>query len=58
LSEETPAPRRVETIGRPHAELEVVAATTSRRPRAPEVPVAEPEPVKWWLNSKPTAKRR
>jgi DNA repair exonuclease SbcCD ATPase subunit len=58
LSEETPAPRRVEVTRRPHTEPEVVAATTSRRPRAPEVAAAEPEPVKWWLNPKPAGKRR
>jgi DNA repair exonuclease SbcCD ATPase subunit len=58
LSEETAAPRRVETTRKPRAEPEVVAATTSRRPRAPEVPAVEPEPVKWWLNPKPAGKRR
>jgi hypothetical protein len=57
LSEETPVPRRMELTRRPHAEPEVVEAT-SRRPRAAEVPAAEPEPVKWWLNPKPAAKRR
>jgi hypothetical protein len=43
-------PRR----GRPVAEPEVAAAT--RRQRAAEEP--EPEPVKWWLNTKPGPKRR
>jgi len=57
LSEETPAPRQAESTRRPRAELEVVAATP-RRQRAPEVPVTEPEPVKWWLNTKPATKRR
>jgi DNA primase len=58
LSEETPGPHRVEATRRPLAEPEVIAATTSRRPRAPEAPAVEPEPVKWWLNSKPAGKRR
>jgi hypothetical protein len=57
LSEETPSPRRKEPTRRPQAEPEVVAAT-SRRPNVPQAPAAEPEPVKWWLNPKPTAKRR
>jgi hypothetical protein len=57
LSEETPAPRRVETPRYPHVEPEIVAAA-SRRPRAMEVPPTEPEPVKWWLNAKQGAKRR
>jgi hypothetical protein len=56
LSEE--APRRMEPPRRPRSEPEVVAATISRRPRIPELPAAEPEPVKWWLNPKPGAKRR
>ena len=58
LSEETPppAPRAAEPTRRPRSEPEVVAVT-SRKQRAPE-PAAEPEPVKWWLNTKATAKRR
>ena len=58
LSEEAPATRQMEPTRRPRAEPEVVAATISRRPRVPELPAAEPEPVKWWLNPKPVAKRR
>jgi hypothetical protein len=58
LSEETPAPRRNESARRPHVEPEVVAAAASRRPRAVEAPAVDPEPVKWWLNPKPAAKRR
>jgi hypothetical protein len=58
LSEEAPTTRQMEPTRRPRAEPEVVAATISRRPRVPELPAAEPEPVKWWLNPKPVAKRR
>jgi hypothetical protein len=57
LSEEAPPPRRIEPARRPHVEPEVAAAA-SRRPRGLEMPAVEPEPVKWWLNPKPTAKRR
>jgi hypothetical protein len=61
LSEEAPAARRraAEPVRRPRVvvEPEVVAAT-ARRGRAPEVVVAEPEPVKWWLNTKSTGKKR
>jgi hypothetical protein len=61
LSEETPAPRRAETTRRPRVDPEVVvatAATPSRRHRAPETPASEPEPVKWWLNTKPVTNKR
>jgi hypothetical protein len=58
LSEEAPATPQIEPTRRPRSEPEVVAATISRRPRVPEPPAAEPEPVKWWLNPKPAAKRR
>ena len=57
LSEEAPAPSRSGSIRRPHVEPEVVAAT-SRRSRVVETPAVEPEPVKWWLNTKPAGKRR
>jgi hypothetical protein len=57
LSEETPAPRRAETDRRPRAEPEVVARASSRS-RSQGASVAEPEPVKWWLNEKSAAKRR
>ena len=60
LSEEAPAPRRVaEPTRRTRvvAEPEVVAVT-ARRGRPPEAVVAEPEPVKWWLNTKSTGKKR
>ena len=40
----------------PVAEPEVVAATARRRSQVE--PTAEPEPVKWWLNSKPATKRK
>lgn len=56
LSQEQVAPRRVEPVRRPRAEPEVAAIT--RRQRAPEPPAEEPEPVKWWLNTKPASKRR
>jgi hypothetical protein len=58
LSEEAPIAQQMETPRRPRSEPEVIAATISRRPRVPELPGAEPEPVKWWLNPKPGAKRR
>jgi hypothetical protein len=61
LSEAAPAPVRapVRTAAprRLRVEPEVVAAA-SRRQRVAEAPVAEPEPVKWWLNTKPASKRR
>jgi hypothetical protein len=56
LSEESTS-RRSSPAQRPHVEPEV-AAVTSRRQRAAEAPAGEPEPVKWWLTPKPTAKRR
>lgn len=62
LSAEPPAPRQtVESSRRSRVvvEPEIVAVST-RRGRQPE-PAAtepEPEPVKWWLNTKPTSKRR
>jgi hypothetical protein len=59
LSEDAPAPapRRSESVRRSHVEPEVVTAP-ARRSRVVEQLAAEPEPVKWWLNPKPTAKRR
>jgi hypothetical protein len=60
LSEEMPAPRQAPQQHRQTrfiAEPEVVA-TTVRRSRPPEVAPAEPEPVKWWLNTKSAAKKR
>jgi hypothetical protein len=57
MSDAAPSPRRVEPTRPPRAEPELVAAT-SRRQRAVEAPAAEPEPVKWWLNTKPASKRR
>jgi hypothetical protein len=60
LSEETPAPRRAAEIARQtNVELEpVIVGTSSRRGRQPEAAVPEPEPVKWWLNTKPSGKKR
>jgi hypothetical protein len=59
LSEEAPTPvaRRSESLRRSHVEPEIVAPP-ARRLRVVEQPAAEPEPVKWWLNPKPAAKRR
>jgi hypothetical protein len=60
LSEEQSAPRQVaEPVRRPRimAEPEVVAVA-ARRGRQPEPVSAEPEPVKWWLNTKSTGKKR
>jgi hypothetical protein len=59
LSEEKPAPVRAEPPRRPRvmAEPEVVAAT-ARRAKVQEPVAAEPEPVKWWLNTKTTGKKR
>jgi hypothetical protein len=57
LSEEAPAPRRPEPVRRVQVEPEVAAAP-ARRARVVDQPAAAPEPVKWWLNPKPTAKRR
>ncbi len=56
LSEESAVPQRAEPARRPRSEPEVAAA--ARRHRTPEPPAGEPEPVKWWLNTKPTSKRR
>ena len=56
LSEESPAPRRAEPVRRPRTEPEVAAVV--RRQRTPDVAASEPEPVKWWLNTKPASKRR
>jgi hypothetical protein len=59
LSEEAPAPRQAPPLRRPRVivEPEVVAAT-ARRTRQAEVVAVEPEPVKWWLNTKPAGKKR
>ena len=57
LSEEAAKSRHVAVTGRAAAVPELTPAPTRRR-RVPEVPVDEPEPVKWWLNSKPASKRR
>jgi hypothetical protein len=46
-------PRRGRAVAEPE-----VAAAAARRPRPAEPPAAEPEPVKWWLNTKATAKKR
>jgi hypothetical protein len=60
LSEEMPAPRqapatqrRVRVVAEPKVE-----AIPVRRGRPPEPVAAEPEPVKWWLNTKPSGKKR
>nr|WP_294522758.1 hypothetical protein [uncultured Rhodopila sp.] len=43
--------------GRPVAEPEVAEAN-ARRQHPVEIDATEPEPVKWWLNTKPGPKRR
>jgi len=56
LSEEVPAPRPVpQRRARVIAEPDEVAVTVQRG-RAPVA--VEPEPVKWWLNTKPAGKKR
>jgi hypothetical protein len=65
LSADPPAPKAAAELprrGRPlRAEPEVVEATARARRTivavAPELQ-SEPEPVKWWLNTKPAGKRR
>lgn len=64
LSEQPAALRFAEPPRRgrpPQAEPEVIEAAARRRratiAMTPEAP-AEPEPVKWWLNTKPGGKRR
>lgn len=60
LSEEVPTPRRApQQSRRTHvvAEPEIVA-TKPRRGQPAQPVAAEPEPVKWWLNTKPAGKRR
>jgi hypothetical protein len=59
---QAPAPVRAEPVKRAQvmAEPEVVAVAP-RRGRPPSIVVApetEPEPVKWWLNTKPVGKKR
>ena len=57
--EPAPLERIVEAAVEPVTPAEPAAATRGRRPRAAVVPVeAEPEPVKWWLMTKPGAKRK
>jgi hypothetical protein len=55
LSEEAPSPQPTRRV---RQEPEVAAAV--RRQRAPDIAAVEPEPepVKWWLNTKPASKRR
>ena len=60
LSEEAPVPhhppqqsRRSRAVTEPE-----VAASATRRGRPAEAVAAEPEPVKWWLNTKPAGKKR
>jgi hypothetical protein len=61
LSQEMPA--ATEPLPQPQRrprvihEPEVVAAPV-RRGRASEPVAAEPEPVKWWLNTKPSGKKK
>jgi hypothetical protein len=46
-------PRRGRVVAEPE-----VAAAAARRQRPSEPPAVEPEPVKWWLNTKATPKKR
>lgn len=60
LSEETPArpaASQQKTKPRIAPEKEIVAVPV-RRGRVVEAVQAEPEPVKWWLNTKPVGKKR
>jgi hypothetical protein len=59
LSEEVPVPPRVEQHRRSGiiAAPEVAAPARCGRPAA-DPAAAEPEPVKWWLNTKPAGKKR
>ena len=57
LSAEMPAPRHApQRPGRPRAAAEPEVAVRRTRPPDPVAP--DPEPVKWWLNTKLTSKRR
>jgi hypothetical protein len=60
LSEDPPAPRQpTEPFRRPRVVVEPeVVAIAARRGRQPEAVSVEPEPVKWWLNTKSTGKKR
>jgi hypothetical protein len=59
LSEEMPAARQPLPPRQPRIVPEPeVLAIPARRGRAPDPVAAEPEPVKWWLNTKPAGKKR
>jgi hypothetical protein len=58
LSEETPVPRQSPPEHRRSRVIAEPEAVAVRRGRAPDVVLAEPEPVKWWLNTKPVGKKR
>jgi hypothetical protein len=64
LSEDSAEPKLAEPSRRgrpPRPEPEVVEAAARLRRvtfTAPSEPLTEPEPVKWWLNTKPVGKRR
>ena len=60
LSDETPPPRRAaESADQADVESEaVVGGAFARRGRPSEAAIGEPEPVKWWLNTKPSGKKR
>ncbi len=59
LSDQTRAtPRNDPPPRRRPVEEPVVAAVRRGRPPLAVTTEAEPEPVKWWLNPKPAAKRR
>ena len=60
LQATTPTRRQVEALSRPGpgVEPEVVGITGRRRMRSIPVATSEPEPVKWWLNTKSSGKKR
>jgi hypothetical protein len=64
LSEEAPAAHRAPqqsprspVVAEPEVVITAIT-TTKRRGRPAHSAVAEPEPVKWWLNTKPAGKKR
>jgi hypothetical protein len=58
LSEEAAQAHPPQPVLPPRAEPAVIAVKSGRKRLPAAIPVVEPEPVKWWLNAKPTAKRR
>jgi hypothetical protein len=48
--------RRARVVAEP--EVVAIAPRRGRPPSVVVVPETEPEPVKWWLNTKPAGKKR